>query len=75
MTYCARQQRNILQFINRFILISILLVVSQKFLLQDSDFFHIGPAIIITILGFIVAYQFVDPAPPRHIRIATGSPE
>jgi len=32
----------------------------------------IGPGIIITIVGFIVAYQFVDPAPPRHITIATG---
>ncbi len=33
-----------------------------------------GPATVITILGFFVAYQFVDPAPPRHITIATGSP-
>ena len=24
--------------------------------------------------GFAVAYHFVDPAPPRHIRIATGAP-
>jgi len=37
------------------------------------DHLHIfGPAILITLLGFILAYQFVDPAPPDHIRIATG---
>ena len=35
----------------------------------------IGPGLIITIIGFIVAYQFVAPAPPRQITIATGSPE
>jgi TRAP-type uncharacterized transport system substrate-binding protein len=34
----------------------------------------IGPGTIITILGFIIAYQFVAPAPPDHITIATGSP-
>lgn len=33
-----------------------------------------GPGTIITILGFIIAYQFVAPAPPRQIAIATGSP-
>lgn len=27
----------------------------------------IGPGAIITILGFFIAYQFVAPAPPRHI--------
>jgi TRAP transporter TAXI family solute receptor len=31
-----------------------------------------GPAILITILGFIVAYPFVEPAPPRKITIGTG---
>ncbi len=31
-----------------------------------------GPAILITLLGFVLAYQFVDPAPPDHIRIAAG---
>ena len=35
----------------------------------------IGPGTIITLLGFIIAYQFVAPAPPRHIAIATGTPE
>jgi TRAP transporter TAXI family solute receptor len=31
-----------------------------------------GPGIIITLIGFIVAYQFVEPAPPRTITIGTG---
>lgn len=40
------------------------------------DHLHIfGPAILVTLLGFVLAYQFVDPAPPDHIRIATGSPD
>jgi len=34
-----------------------------------------GPALIITLLGFLFAYQFVDPAPPKQIRIATGQQE
>jgi TRAP transporter TAXI family solute receptor len=34
-----------------------------------------GPAIVVTIIGFMVAYQFVSPAPPRRISIGTGSPE
>jgi TRAP transporter TAXI family solute receptor len=36
---------------------------------------HLGilvPGILITILGFIVAYHFVEPAPPRKISIGTG---
>ena len=32
-----------------------------------------GPAILVTLIGFLVAWQFVNPAPPRQIRIATGS--
>ncbi len=31
-----------------------------------------GSGILITILGFIVAYHFVGPAPPRKISIGTG---
>ena len=27
---------------------------------------------MLTLTGFIVAYQFVDPSPPRHITIANG---
>lgn len=34
-----------------------------------------APALLITVLGFVVAYQFVEPAPPRHITMATGSKE
>lgn len=32
-----------------------------------------GPAILITSIALVVAYQFVQPAPPRHIVLATGS--
>ena len=35
---------------------------------------YFAPAIIVTLAGFAIAYQFVDPAPPRHIAIATGQP-
>lgn len=35
---------------------------------------YFAPAIVLTLVGFIVAYQFVSPAPPRHITIATGQP-
>ena len=31
-----------------------------------------GSGIIVTALGFLLAYQFIQPAPPDHIRIATG---
>ena len=34
-----------------------------------------GPALLITLAGFIIAYQFVAPAPPKHIVIATGRPD
>jgi TRAP transporter TAXI family solute receptor len=32
-----------------------------------------GPAALLTIAAFAVAYHFVQPAPPRHIVMATGS--
>ena len=32
-----------------------------------------GPAFLLTLIGFIVAYQFVQPAPPKHISMGTGS--
>ncbi len=32
-----------------------------------------GPLLALTLVGFVIAYQFVDPAPPRTIIIATGS--
>lgn len=31
------------------------------------------PIVLITAFGFVVAYQFVEPAPPRYITITTGS--
>jgi TRAP-type uncharacterized transport system substrate-binding protein len=34
-----------------------------------------GPAILLTLIGFVVAYQFVEPAPPSRIAIATGREE
>ena len=34
-----------------------------------------GPAMVIAIVGFLVTYQFVAPAPPRNIIIGTGSPK
>ena len=30
------------------------------------------PIVLITALGFAVAYRFVEPAPPRHMTITTG---
>jgi TRAP transporter TAXI family solute receptor len=34
-----------------------------------------GPAVFITLLGFLLAYQFVDPAPPNRLTISTGENE
>lgn len=34
-----------------------------------------GPAILIALAGLLVAWQFVNPAPPRHITIASGHPD
>ena len=30
------------------------------------------PIVVVTVIGFVVAFQFVQPAPPRHLTIATG---
>lgn len=32
-----------------------------------------GPAILLTAAAFVIAYHFVQPAPPRHITMATGA--
>ena len=41
-----------------------------------SDFLKVyGPILALIAVGFVVAYQFVDPAPPRSLTIATGSPQ
>lgn len=31
-----------------------------------------GPALLLMLLGFVVAYQFVEPAPPHSLTLATG---
>lgn len=31
------------------------------------------PILLISAIGFYIAYQFVEPAPPRHLTISTGS--
>jgi TRAP transporter TAXI family solute receptor len=33
-----------------------------------------GLAVTLTLIGFLVAYQFVEPAPPNRLILATGSP-
>ena len=32
-----------------------------------------GPALLLLGVAFLVAYQFIDPAPPKRIVLATGS--
>lgn len=32
----------------------------------------IAPSVVVTVLGFLLAYQFVDPAPPKMITIGAG---
>lgn len=34
-----------------------------------------APALLITVIGFVIAFQFVEPEPPRHITMATGPAE
>jgi TRAP transporter TAXI family solute receptor len=35
----------------------------------------VAPALLLTIAAFAIAYRFVQPAPPRHIIMATGAPD
>ncbi len=35
-------------------------------------FMTFAPAVLVTLLGFVIAWQFVNPAPPRTVVIATG---
>jgi len=35
-------------------------------------FMTFAPAVVVTLIGFVIAWQFVNPAPPRTIVIATG---
>ncbi len=40
-----------------------------------ADFLRIyGPAVLLAVVAFLVAYQFVAPAPPNRIVMATGEP-
>ncbi|MGD8874779.1 MAG: TAXI family TRAP transporter solute-binding subunit [Gammaproteobacteria bacterium] len=34
-----------------------------------------GSALLVTLIGFVIAWQFVNPAPPRSVVIATGHPD
>jgi TRAP transporter TAXI family solute receptor len=38
-------------------------------------FILFSPAVLVTLVGFFAAYQFVEPSPPRTITIATGEPD
>jgi TRAP transporter TAXI family solute receptor len=43
---------------------------------NNKEHFSIfGPAILLVLIGFILTYQFVQPAPPDQIRIASGQKE
>ena len=33
------------------------------------------PIAILIIIGFVFASRFINPAPPRHVRIASGAPQ
>ena len=32
-----------------------------------------GPVLLLTAVGFVVTFQFIEPAPPRHLVMATGA--
>lgn len=41
---------------------------------EKSEFWaFFGPGLLITILGFLLAYSFVGPPPPKKLRFASGS--
>lgn len=42
---------------------------------HKAHFRIFGPAVGLVLIGFVLAYQFVQPAPPREIRISSGQPE
>jgi TRAP transporter TAXI family solute receptor len=40
-----------------------------------KDFLKVyTPIALLIIAGFVITYQFIDPAPPRHLRMAAGAP-
>ncbi len=42
---------------------------------RKESFLFYGSGLILVLLGFVLAYQFVEPAPPKSISIATGNPQ
>ena len=41
-----------------------------------ADYWKIyGGALLLTLIGFVVAYQFVEPAPPSRVVMSTGGPD
>lgn len=34
-----------------------------------------GPVVVVVLIAFVVAFQFIKPAPPDHITLATGGPQ
>lgn len=42
--------------------------------MRDCLKFYV-PIGILVVVGFAVAFRYVNPAPPRHVRIASGAPE
>ena len=40
---------------------------------RKESFLLYGSGLFLVLIGFVFAYQFVEPAPPNKIRIATGS--
>lgn len=48
--------------------------ISRRFLRQlGSQILFVAPAVVILAAGFIFAYQFVRPAPPSRVVMATGA--
>ena len=40
-----------------------------------KDFLKVyGPILLLIVAGFVVTWQFIAPAPPRHLRLAAGQP-
>ncbi|MEH6626796.1 MAG: TAXI family TRAP transporter solute-binding subunit [Motiliproteus sp.] len=42
---------------------------------RKESFLFYGSGLALVLLGFVLAYQFVEPAPPTSISIATGNPK
>lgn len=41
-----------------------------------KDFFKVyWPLVVLALIGLIIALRFVDPAPPKHVTFASGSPD